>query len=88
MIMKNKVLICLYVPTLDNTYDIYIPVNELVWRVNKLLVKSISDLTEGILSTSKNYILINIDNGRIYNNNEVIINTDIRNLTRIALIEI
>ena len=33
--MNNKILIKLIVPDLDNTYDIFIPVNELVWRVKK-----------------------------------------------------
>ena len=84
----NKVLIRLYVPMLDNSYDVFIPVNELVWKVNKLLVKSVCDLTDAELPLNKNYVLVNIESGRIYNNNEIVINTDIRNSTKIALIEV
>ena len=43
--MKNKVLIKLIVPELDDTFDLFVPVNEVIWKVKKLIVKSISDLT-------------------------------------------
>lgn len=86
--MTNKVLIKLYVPTLGKTYDVFVPVNEIVWKVNKLIVKSVSDLSDGMFPLNKNYALINVESGRIYNNNEIIINTDIRNYTKLALIEI
>lgn len=85
--MKNKVLIKLYVPMLGETYDVFIPVNEIVWKINKLIVKSVSDLSDGTLPINKNYVLINIETGKVYNSNEIIISTDIRNSTKIALIE-
>ena len=40
MKMINKVLIKLIVPAAGQAYDIFIPVNELVWKINKLIVKS------------------------------------------------
>lgn len=84
----NKVLIKLYVPTLGENYDIYIPVNEMVWKVNRLIVKLISDMSNDNFSIDKDYALINIDTGMIYNNNDIIINTDIRNASRLLLVEI
>ena len=84
----NKVLIKLYVPMLDESYDIFIPVNEIMWKVNGIVVKLVSDLSDGNLPFNKNYALVNIENGRIYNNNEIVINTDIRNSSKIALIEV
>lgn len=86
--MTNKVLICLYVPMLDKKFDVFIPVNEVMWKINKLLSKSVSDLTDGLFPIDKNYMLINIDTGKIYENNEIVINTDIRNSSKIALIEL
>lgn len=86
--MMNKVLIKLYVPTLGENYDIYIPVNEMVWKVNRLIVKLISDMSNDDFSIDKDYALINIDTGMIYNNNDIIINTDIRNASRLLLVEI
>ena len=85
--MMNKVLIKLYVPMLGNVYDVFIPVNEIIWKVNKLVVKSVSDLSEGALVVNKSYALVNTETGYLYNDNEIVINTDIRNSTKIALIE-
>ena len=84
----NKVLVKLYVPMLDESYDVFIPVNEIVWRIKKLLIKSVSDLSYINLDINKNYILINIETGTIYDDNNIIISTDIRNSTSLALIDI
>lgn len=84
--MNNKVLIKLYVPMLGEEYDVFVPVNEIMWKINKLIVKSVSDLTDGILPVDNNYFLMNLETGKIYNNNDILINTDIRNYTKIALL--
>ena len=86
--MKNKVLIKLIVPELDETFDIFIPVNEVIWKIKKLMIKSISDLSGVDLNFQENYALINKDNSRIYSNNEIVINTDIRNASELILISI
>ena len=84
--MENKVLIRLLIPEIEKDFDIFIPVNELVWKIKKLIVKSISDLGNTTLNIQDEYILINKDNSKIYNNNEIVINTDIRNGTELFLI--
>lgn len=86
--MKNKVLVKLLVPEIDSTFDLFIPVNELIWKIKKLILKSISDLTGGAIDTHKNYVLINKTNSTIYKNNEIVINTDIRNATELILISV
>ena len=85
--MNNKVLIKLVVPALNESYDIFIPVNEVIWKVTKLIVKSISDISRINLDISKGYALINQTTGRIYGINEKIIETDIRNATELVLLE-
>lgn len=84
--MTNKVLIKLIVPELDIHFDIFIPVNELIWKIKKLIVKSVSDLTDVPLNLKVEYILLNKDTCRIYLNNEVVINTDIRNGSELILV--
>ena len=84
----NKILINLYVPNLNQYYDLFIPVNEFIWKINKLVVKSISDLSDGKLLMNQNYLIANIETGKIYDNNDIVINTDIRNTTKLALIKI
>lgn len=84
--MKNKVLIKLIVPELDATFDVFIPVNELVWKIKKLILKSVSDLNNINTFNDLDCVLINKDNSKIYNNNEIILETDIRNSSELILI--
>ena len=79
--MNNKVLIKLIVPELDTTYDVFIPVNELVWKIKKLIIKCIYDLTEGSFPINEQYVLLNKDNSYVYKNNELIRTNDIKNAT-------
>jgi hypothetical protein len=84
--MKNKILIKLIVPELDIIYDVFIPVNEIVWKIKRLLVKSVTDLTNTDLNDHLEYELINKDNSKVYDNNELIKETDIRNGSELVLI--
>lgn len=84
--MKNKVLIKIITPEFDRDFDVFIPVNELLWKVKRLIVKCISDITGIELNPKEEYILINKEDSRIYDNNEIIINTNIRNGTELILL--
>jgi hypothetical protein len=86
--MNNKVLIKLIVPVSGKKYDIFIPVNELVWRINKLIVKAISDIEGGTINPQNKYIFTNKMNNKIYESNDIIINTDIRNGTELVLVKV
>ena len=84
--MENKVLIKLIIPELDISYDIFIPVNELIWKIKKLIMHSVFNLENFNVDKNAEFVLINKDNCKIYNNNEIVINTDIRNGTELFLI--
>lgn len=81
----NRILIKLYVPTIEKIYDIWIPINKSVYNIEKLLIK-------GIKSFNNNYepkefpVLYNKVNAKIYDINAKIIDTDIRNGTELILI--
>ncbi len=84
--MNNKVLVKIVVPEVDQVFDVFIPVNEIVWKIKKLVSKCISDLTGNNFDFSKEYVFVNPKTGQIYGENDVIINTDIRNSTELILI--
>ena len=86
--MNNKVLIKLIMPEYDISYDLFIPVNEVIWKLRKLILKSIQDLSGININSNIEYLFINKDNSRIYNNNEIVINTDIRNGSELILISV
>lgn len=86
--MENKVLIKLFFPELDLNFDIFIPVNELIWKIKKIIIKSISDISGINLNINGEYIMFNNIDGTIYNNNDIIINTNIRNNSEITIISV
>ncbi len=88
MKMNNKVLVKFIITECGISFDAFIPVNELIWKIKKLTSKSLSDLTGIKEINTKDYILLNKDNSRIYDNNEIVINTDIRNGTELLLIPV
>ena len=83
--MNNKVLVKLLVPELNSSFDIFLPVNELIWKIKKMLVKSISDLTNIRLNPKNSYVLINAISGICYTYNITIHQTDIRNASTLIL---
>lgn len=86
--MENKVLVRIILSELDVSYDAFFPVNEIIWKIKKLLVKSLSDVSGILMDNTKDYLLINKDTGRIYDNNEIIIDTDIRNATELIFVSL
>ena len=84
--MMNKVLVKLIVPELDRDFDLFIPVNELVSKITKLMIKSVSDLSGINLDMNSKYILLNQSTGQIYKINDIIRETDIRNATELVLL--
>ena len=78
----NKLLIDLYVLVLDKHFELFVPVDEKVGNVVKMLDKSLLSL----LSGNKKYALLNLYSGKIYKNNERVRNTDIQNGTKLILI--
>lgn len=86
--MKNKVLVKIYSVEINKQYDVFIPVNDYILKVKKLILKCISDLNGEILDINKEYALINMNNGRVYKRNEIVKDTDIRNATVLVLYEI
>ena len=86
--MKNKVLVRLIVPEIDNEYDLFIPVNELMWKIKKLIAKSVGDLSGGSWNFYDDCTIINKLTCQVYSDNDVIIDTDIRNGTELLLLRV
>jgi len=80
--LDNKILINLYILSLSTNYEVFIPVNEKVGNITKLLNTTMFDS----INFDKNNIFVNIETGTLYKNNDLIRNTDIKNGTKIILI--
>lgn len=83
--MKNKVLVEVVVPHLDLVYEVFVPVNRKVGNVIALLMKAISELSEGNFVESEHLFLYNAYTSQKYDTNSLVKDTDIRNGSRLVL---
>ena len=84
--MKNKVLVKVYVPSIDEEYEIYIPVNESIKKVLELIIKSVYELSDSNLEKDTKHYILDPDTSIIYKNDEIIRDTNIKNSKKIILI--
>jgi len=84
--MKNKVLINLFVPAIDCSYELYIPVNESVKKVLELIVKSVYELSYGIFDLRSAHYLMDPDFSMLYNDTQIIRDTNIKNSKKVILV--
>ena len=84
--MKNKVLVDLIVPEIDEEYSVYLPINKKIGNIIILLNKAIYELTNGDFELSSTNYLYNKDTCERYSFDTLLFNTNIRNGTRLILI--
>lgn len=80
--LDNKILINLYSLSLGKNFEIYIPVNEKIGNISKVLNLTMFDS----IDTTKNNMILNLETGNTYKNNDLIRNTDIKNGSKLLLI--
>ena len=84
--MKNKILIKLYVPYIDEIYEIFIPTNESVKKVVDLIVKSVYELSDETLNLDIKYYIMDPDTSSIYQESLIIRDSNIVNGKKLVLV--
>ncbi len=79
---ENKVLVNLYILSLGMNFEIYIPVNEKVGNISKLINNTMFDS----IDMTKNYSILNVEDGTCYKGNTLVRDTNIKNGTRLLLV--
>lgn len=82
--MENKVLIKLYASEIEESYEMFIPINKTIGEITELLCKLVNDLSE-VYPKRKNACLCNKFTGIIYDTSKLVIQTDIRNGTELVI---
>jgi hypothetical protein len=82
----NKILVVVYVPSLEERYDVFIPINKKVGTIKKVIIDTINELSSGSLKNKEKLKLYNKDDCKIYNNNVYVKNSEIVNGTELLLI--
>ncbi len=83
--MKNKVLAEIYIPALDEEFDIYLPLNKNIANIIELIGKSICDIKRIDNIEYNTFSLYNRETCLKYPPDKLIRETNIRNGFRLIL---
>lgn len=84
--MNSKVIVKIIVPEIDQVFDMYLPVNKKIGNIIELISKAINELTTGEYTVSNTTVLVNVETDKEYEPDILLLNTDIRNGTKLVLI--
>lgn len=82
----KKYLVDLYLPAAGAHYDVYLPAGKMIGEATGLLVKLAESLSDGSYKGSGSSVLINAEDGRIYDRNTTVYDAGIRNSARLILV--
>lgn len=83
--MNNKLLVSIEIPAIEKKYDLFIPINKKMGTIKSYIIKSVNELSGGILN-KKNYLFFDIDTGVKYGNNVYVKDSGIKNGSRIIMV--
>ncbi len=81
----NKILIIVYVPYIEQKYEVYIPINKKIGTIKQILINSIYEITNVDYVNNKNIKIYDRETGNILRNNMYIKETNIRNGSELVL---
>lgn len=84
--MNNKILIQLYIPLVEEEYDIFIPINKRVGTIKQILEKTISEQSDNGYIITEESNLYSKETGKPYDVQLIIKDTDLKNGSRVVLI--
>lgn len=82
----DKVLVKIYVPMLEEIYDVWIPTHKRIFNVIILLIKAINELNDNCYKTKEMPILYDKITAEEYDINLKVRETTIKNGTELILI--
>ncbi len=83
---NNKILIKLYVPVIEQDYDVWIPLNKSIYNIINLLMKGIKEFSDELDNPTHMLNLYDKLTGEKYDINKMVKDTSIRNGSEIILI--
>lgn len=82
----NKVLVNVYIPILNKSYDIFVPVQSQLFEVTELIKRAVSELSEGQFIPSRDTVLARKSTGEILDINSTVFELGLGNGTKLMLI--
>lgn len=84
--MDNKVLVRLYIPKIEEQYDVEVPLDKQIYVIIQLLVKAVNELSGGYYKPSKMPMLYDKITAKAYDVNLTVIESSLRNASEIVLL--
>ncbi len=83
---KNKVLVKLEIPLFEKKYDVFIPINKKVGTIKRLIEEALVELTDNAYCPKDDSNFFSKDTGAMYDVNETVRDTDLKNGSQIILL--
>lgn len=84
--MNNKLLVDVFVPLLEEKYELYIPINKRISVVIKLIEKALKEMTNGYYPIKEGSVIIDVETGNVYDVNITVKESKMINGSEIILI--
>lgn len=82
----NKILVTVYVPLLDDKFDLFIPINKKIGTIKQVLINSINDFTSNSINDLNELKLYEKDTCKLLDNNIYVKSSDIKNGSSLILL--
>lgn len=83
---NNKILLEVYVPSIEKEYDVFVPISKRIGTIKTLIERGILDLANDGFQIKEDSNFYSKTTGQIYDVNSKVIDTDLKNGSRIILI--
>lgn len=82
----NYIIVEVYLPAAEKTYDIKIPRSSKMWEVTNLITTALSELSQGLYSATEDSVLLDRESGSIFNINLSVEELGLENGSKLMLI--
>lgn len=82
----DKVLVEIFVPVLERTFDVFIPLHSPMHEVLGLVKKAIKEMSDGRFNADENTAICHREDGTIININLSVFELEIKNGSKLMLI--
>lgn len=82
----NKVLVTVYVPLLDDKFDLFIPINKKIGTIKQVLINSINEISNNSIYRLEELKLYEKDTCKLLENNVYVKSSEIKNGSSLILL--
>lgn len=82
----DKILISIYVLSIGEEYDLFVPINEYVGNIIEVIQNSIKELSGNYYVINPSAVLYNGIDGKVINNNNIVKFSGLQNGSKVLLV--